>query len=63
MWAKALIEIPPDSLIEAYADTNEDVLLALKAEALVDKIPAAQAERLGRTLGYAERQTTNRQPG
>lgn len=28
----------PDSLIEADADINEDVLLALKAEALVDKL-------------------------
>lgn len=28
----------PDSLIEVDADKNEDVLLALKAEALVDKL-------------------------
>ena len=30
--------MPPDFLIDADADKNEDVLLALKAEALVDKL-------------------------
>lgn len=57
----------PDSLIEVDADKNEDVFLALKAEALVEKlaykIPEAKAESLGRTLSYAERQTTNADAG
>lgn len=48
----------PDSLIEVDADKNEDVFLALKAEALVEKlaykIPEAKAESLGRTLSHAD---------
>ena len=43
----------PDFLIEVDAEKNEDVFLALKAEALVEKlaykIPEAKAESWGHT--------------
>lgn len=49
--------------MEANADTNEDILLALKAAALVDKmchkLQVAEAKRLKRTLVDAERQSRN----
>lgn len=47
--------------------TNEDILFPEKAAALVDKLahmlPLAEDQTLGRTLGDAERQTTNLNAG
>ena len=49
LGAKALILIPPDTLVKADADTNEDILIAAMAAALV--------ERMDQKLSEAEAET------
>ena len=63
LYAKAIIETLPDTLIEKDADTNEYTLVTVKAASLLDRLVNKLLEAVGKTferrLGNSEGRTTN----